>query len=62
MQTILLFIYIWTTLHQSSVGTMYIKMAFRRWDDGGPTLNAGLVALWFYSGSGPVLLRDPILL
>ena len=25
--------------------------------DGGPTLNAALVALWFYRGSGPVLLR-----
>ena len=26
-----------------------------RWRaDGGPTLNAGLVALWFYRGSGPV--------
>ena len=24
----------------------------------GPTLNAGLVALWFYRGSGPVLLRN----
>ena len=26
----------------------------------GPTLNAGLVALWFLRGSGPVLLRYPI--
>ena len=25
----------------------------------GPTLNTGLVALWFYRGSGPVLLRNP---
>ena len=34
-----------------------------RWQaDGGPTLNAGLVALWFYRGSGPVLLRNPIFL
>ena len=27
--------------------------------DDGPTLNAGLVALWFLRGSGPVLLRNP---
>ena len=27
---------------------------------GGPALNAGLVAFWFYRGSGPVLLRNPI--
>ena len=25
-----------------------------------PTLNAGLVALWFFRGSGQVLLRNPI--
>ena len=35
-------------------------MAFRWRADDGPTLNAGLVALWFYRGSGPVLLRNPI--
>ena len=35
-------------------------MAFRWRADGGPTLNPGLVALWFYRGSGPVLLRNPI--
>ena len=29
-------------------------------DDGGPSLNADLVALWFYRGSRPVLLRYPI--
>ena len=28
--------------------------------DDGPTLNAGLVALYFFRGSGPVLLRNPI--
>ena len=33
-------------------------MAFRRADNG-PTLNAGLLALWFFRGSGPVLLRNP---
>ena len=37
------------------------SMAFRWRADGGPTLNAGLVALWFFRGSGPVLLRNPIL-
>ena len=26
------------------------------------TLNAGLVALWFYRGSGPVLVSNPIFL
>ena len=35
-------------------------MAFRRRADDGPTLNAGLVALCFLWGSGPVLLRNPI--
>ena len=36
-------------------------MAFRWLADGGPTLNAALVALWwFYRGSGPVLQRNPI--
>ena len=34
---------------------------FRR-DDDGPTLNAGLVALYFFKGSRPVLLRNPIFL
>ena len=28
--------------------------------DGAPILNAGFVALWFYRGSGSVLLRNPI--
>ena len=37
-----------------------IEVAFRWRADGGPTLNAGLVALWFYRGSGPVLLRNSI--
>ena len=35
-------------------------MAFRWRADDSPTLNAGLVALWFFRGSGPVLLRNPI--
>ena len=37
-------------------------MALRWWADDDPTLNAGLAALWFFRGSGPVLLRDPIFL
>ena len=37
-----------------------IYMVFRWRADGGPTVNAGLVALWFYRASGPVLLRNPI--
>ena len=37
-------------------------MAFRWRADDGPKLNAGLVALWFFSGSGPVLLRNPTFL
>ena len=35
---------------------------FRLRADDGPILNAGLVALWFFRGSGPVLLRSPIFL
>ena len=35
-------------------------MAFRRRADDGPTLNAGLVALQFFRGSGRVLLGNPI--
>ena len=38
-----------------------ISMAFRWRADGVPTLIAGLVALWFYRGFGPVLLK-PIFL
>ena len=34
-------------------------MAFRWRADGGPTLNVGLVALRFFRGPGPVLLRNP---
>ena len=30
--------------------------------DDSPTINAGLVALWFFKGSAPVLLRNPIFL
>ena len=37
-----------------------ISMVFCWRADDGPTLNAGLVALWFFRGSGPVLLRSPI--
>ena len=33
-----------------------IKMAFRWWAGGGQTLNAGLVALCFFRGSGPELI------
>ena len=36
-----------------------IKMGFRWQADGGPTLNAGLVALYIYRVYGPVLLRKP---
>ena len=37
-------------------------MAFRWRADDGPTLNSGLVALRFFRGSGPVLLRNPFFL
>ena len=37
-------------------------MVFRWCAEDGPTLNAGLVALRFYRGSGPVLLENPIFL
>ena len=36
--------------------------AFRWRADDGPTLNTGLVALWFFRGSRPVLLENPIFL
>ena len=36
--------------------------AFRWRADDGPTMNAGLVALRFFRGSGPVLLENPIFL
>ena len=39
-----------------------LEMAFRWRAYDGPTLNAGLVALWFFRRSGPVLLRNPIFL
>ena len=35
-------------------------MAFRWQADDGTTLNVGLVALWFFRGPGPVLLRYPL--
>ena len=28
--------------------------------DGGPKLNAGLIVFWFFRGSGPTLLRNPM--
>ena len=37
-------------------------MAFRWRANDGLTLNAGLVALWSYRGSGPVLLSNPLFL
>ena len=37
-------------------------MAFRWRANDGLTLNTGLVVLWFFRGSRPVLLRNPILL
>ena len=37
-------------------------MAFPWQADDGPTLNAGLLALWFSRGTGPVLLGKPIAL
>ena len=36
--------------------------AFRWRADDGPTMNAGLVALRFFRGSGPVLLENPLFL
>ena len=38
------------------------SMAFRWRADDGPTLNAGLVALRFFGGYGPLLLEDHIFL
>ena len=37
-------------------------MVFRWRADDDPTLNAGLVVLLFFRGSGPVLLRNPLFL
>ena len=37
-----------------------IKMAFHSRANGGPTLIAGFLALWFFRGSGPVLIRNQI--
>ena len=39
-----------------------ISMAFPWRANDGPILNVGLVALWFFRGSGSVLLRNPIFL
>ena len=36
------------------------KTTFSWRADDGPTLNAGLTALWFFRGPGPILLRNPI--
>ena len=38
-----------------------ILMAFLCRASDGPTLNAGLVALWFFWGSEPVMPRNPII-
>ena len=35
-------------------------LAFRWRADDGPTVNAGLVSLWFFRGSRPILLGNPI--
>ena len=43
-------------------GSKIAQKAFRMQADDGPTFNAGLEALWFFRGSGPVLLRKPIFL
>ena len=37
-----------------------IKMAFHRRADDGPASNAGLAQLYFFRGSGSVLLTNPI--
>ena len=37
----------------------FISMLFCCQSNDGPTVNAGMVALWFFRGSGPVLLRNP---
>ena len=37
-------------------------MVFRWQADDGPTLNAGLVAMWFFKESWPVFLRNPVCL
>ena len=34
-------------------------MAFHWRADDGPTLNAGLKALWFYRGSAPIIAKNP---
>ena len=39
-----------------------IEMVLHWRADDGPSLNAGLVALWFFRGPGQVLLRNPIFL
>ena len=39
-----------------------LQMGFCWGANDGSTLNVGLVALWFFKGSGPVLLRNPIFL
>ena len=38
------------------------KWRFAGWPMMAQTLNAGLEAMWFFRGSGPVLLRNPIFL
>ena len=50
---------LWADHHRPASETL---MAFRWRADDGLTLNAGLVALWFFRGSGPILQRVPIFL
>ena len=45
-----------TTISRPSFKSFHLRA------DDGPTWNAGLVALGFFRGSGPVLLRNPIFL
>ena len=51
-----------TAINGPSSARQRNAMAFRWRAVDGPSLNAGLVALWFFRGSGPVLQRNPIFL
>ena len=48
--------------HDKKVTLTPEYVTFRWRADGGQTLNAGLKVLWFYRGSGPILIRKPIFL
>ena len=50
------------TIREPSTACQRNAVAFRWHTDDGPILNAGLVALCFFRGSGPALLRNPIFL